>query len=111
MLEVALYDLGCRFPECTCKVPDWAFSQNVRKSYCTVFIRTLSPNKGKDMNEHTDPAFAPVDEAPRKDFGPQSDGTVAYQIVEGDTFEDGKLVKKDPEVVGYVQLENQPEVQ
>lgn len=57
------------------------------------------------MNEHQDHAFAPMDEAPRKDVGPQSDGTVSYQIVEGDTFVDGKLVKQEPEVVGYVQIE------
>lgn len=68
-------------------------------------IRAFCSNKGKDMNEHTDQAFAPMDEAPRPNVGPQADGTVSYQIVEGDTFVDGKLVKKDPEVVGYVQLE------
>jgi hypothetical protein len=61
------------------------------------------------MNEHTDMAFKPMDEAHKQEGrGPRPDGTVEYQIVEGDTFIDGKLVQKDPEVVGYVQVEAEP---
>lgn len=61
--------------------------------------------EGKTMNEHTDTAFQPMDKVPAN-VGLQSDGSVRYQVVEGDTFVDGKLVK--PEVVGYVQID-QPE--
>jgi hypothetical protein len=59
------------------------------------------------MNEHvTDPAFSPVDKiAPVAGRGPRPDGTVEYQITEGDTYLDGKLVPKNPEVIGYIQIE------
>lgn len=55
------------------------------------------------MNEQTqDAAFAAMDATPAV---PQTDGTVTYKIVEGDTFLDGKLVEAAPEVIGYVQSE------
>lgn len=59
------------------------------------------------MNEHIDPAFAPMDEAAKQTSGPQSDGTVTYQIVEGDQYINGQKVSKEPEVVGYVQLDRE----
>lgn len=51
-----------------------------------------------------DVAFEPMD-APAIVGGPQSDGTVSYKIVEGDTFIDG--VKVEPKVVGYVQIDEE----
>lgn len=57
------------------------------------------------MNEHIDPAFAPMDEAEKRSYGQNEDGTISYQIVEGDTYIDGQKVSKEPEVVGYVQLD------
>ena len=54
------------------------------------------------MNEHNDPAFEPMD-APVA-VGEKPDGTVTYQIVEGDTFVDGELVKS-AKVIGEVQIE------
>lgn len=97
-----LYDIGCRFPECDCVVPYWAFSQEVRRKYCKLF-RSLRPNKGNKMNEHTDKAFEPMDKADAV-VGRKDDGTVTYQIVEGDTFVNNELVKQ-PEVVGTIQIE------
>lgn len=32
--EVKMYEAGCGWPECTCKVPDYAFSGHVRVDYC-----------------------------------------------------------------------------
>ena len=57
------------------------------------------------MNERNDPAFEPMD-APVA-VGENSDGTVTYKIVEGDTYLDGEIVRdaKDLKVVGTVQLE------
>lgn len=43
---LSLYDIGCRWPECNCKVPHFAFSEHNRRQYC---LRALSPNKGKIM--------------------------------------------------------------
>ena len=57
------------------------------------------------MNEHNDVAFEPMDKAGAVAGGENPDGTVTYQIVEGDTFVDGKLVAKTPEVVGTIQIE------
>ena len=59
------------------------------------------------MNERvTDPAFSPVDQtAPVAGRGPRPDGTIEYEIIEGDTYLDGKLVPKNPEVIGYIQTE------
>lgn len=31
-----LQDLGCSWPECNCKVPDYAFSEHNRRKYCEV---------------------------------------------------------------------------
>lgn len=54
------------------------------------------------MNEQTnDVAFEPVDAAPAVG-GVRPDGTVEYQIVEGNEYLNDKLVKK-AEVVGYAQ--------
>jgi hypothetical protein len=55
------------------------------------------------MNDNVDKAFEPMD-APAAVAGPQTDGTVTYQIVEGDTFVDGELVKS-AKVIGEVQIE------
>ena len=58
------------------------------------------------MNDKiNDVAFEPMDKAGTVASGPNADGTVTYQIVEGDTFVDGKLVAKEPEVVGTIQIE------
>lgn len=55
------------------------------------------------MNEQiNDAAFAAMDATAGV---PQTDGTVTYKIIEGDTFLDGKLVEASPEVIGYVQSE------
>lgn len=54
------------------------------------------------MNDTTDKAFEPMD-APRT-VGAQSDGTVTYQIVDGDEYLDGKIVEK-AKVVGHVQID------
>lgn len=32
----SLYDKGCTYPECQCKVPYWAMSQDIRKQFCGV---------------------------------------------------------------------------
>lgn len=59
------------------------------------------------MNEHIDPAFAPVDEIARPKVGHNPDGTVTYEIVEGKEYHNGVEVKKEPlEIVGYVQTED-----
>lgn len=55
------------------------------------------------MNDNVDKAFEPMD-APVA-VGEKPDGTVTYQIVEGDTFLNGELVGK-PEVVGTIQIED-----
>lgn len=47
---LSLYDIGCRWPECTCKVPDFAFSEHNRIQYC---LSALSANKGKIMENDT----------------------------------------------------------
>jgi len=57
------------------------------------------------MNEHTDAAFEPMDKTSPVAGQQNADGTVTYKIVEGDTYVDGKLVAKEPEVVGTIQLE------
>jgi hypothetical protein len=59
--------------------------------------------EGKTMNEHIDPAFAPM-EKPAVRVGPQPDGTVTYNVVEGNTYLNDKLV--EPKVVGYVQIDH-----
>lgn len=59
------------------------------------------------MNERIDSAFEPMDKATSV-AGVQTDGTVTYQIVEGDTFVNNELVKK-PEVVGTIQIEEPKE--
>lgn len=38
----SLYDRGCRYPECTCKVPAYAVSQHNREKFCL---------RLKDVNE------------------------------------------------------------
>lgn len=66
------------------------------------YLRTFSPNKGKTMNEHTDTAFAPMDERTERAVV-HSDGTISVPIVEGDTFIDGVRQPKKGEEVIYVQ--------
>lgn len=55
------------------------------------------------MNEHIDPAFAPMDK-PDASVGRHADGSVTYKVVEGNTYLDGKLVK--PEQVGLVAIDH-----
>ena len=52
---LSLYDIGCRWPECNCSVPYWAFSQEVRKQYCKKYL--AHNQEGTKMNEHVE---APV---------------------------------------------------
>lgn len=43
-----LQDKGCTFPECDCKVPDYAFSEHIRKKFCKVVKNeqtSTPPNK------------------------------------------------------------------
>lgn len=54
------------------------------------------------MNDTNDSAFEPMDAAPA--VGQKDDGTVTYQIVEGNEYLDGKLVK-EAKVVGHVQID------
>lgn len=54
------------------------------------------------MNDNVDTAFEPMDKP--ASVGEKSDGTVTYQIVEGDTYIDGKRVE-DAKVVGHIQID------
>lgn len=45
-----LYDLGCRFPECECIVPYWAFSQEIRRPYCEKVKHDLELEVRKDQS-------------------------------------------------------------
>lgn len=56
------------------------------------------------MNDSNDSAFEPMDQAASV-AGRKDDGTVTYQIVEGDTFVNNELQKR-PEVVGTIQIED-----
>lgn len=42
---LALYDLGCRYPECECYVPYWAMSQEPRRRYCVKAIGEKAEKK------------------------------------------------------------------
>lgn len=70
---LSLYDIGCRWPECQCKVPYYAFSQEVRKKYC---IKALSLNKGKIMENDNLPTAELVSTETSGYLGP--DGKFVY---------------------------------
>lgn len=36
--NLSLQEQGCTWPDCQCKVPDWAFSQDIRKKFCEALI-------------------------------------------------------------------------
>lgn len=54
------------------------------------------------MNEHSDPAFQPLDEAAERTVV-HPDGTISVPIVEGDTYIDGVRQPRKGEEIIFVQ--------
>lgn len=82
---LSLYDIGCRWPECSCKVPDFAFSEHNRRKYC---LSASSTNKGKIMTNDTNvPTAELVSSEVSGYIGP--DGTFVYGTPPAETISDG----------------------
>lgn len=56
--------LGCKWPECTCKVPDYALSEHNRKEYCALAeMHVTDPSHGGKVTCYKCNGFILVKEA------------------------------------------------
>lgn len=51
-MERSLQDMGCKWPECECSVPGFAFSEHNRKQYCRVYVSELIKEKLRDNERY-----------------------------------------------------------